>query len=172
MKRTGFKTKAPLTDAQKQLKDAYRKHKQDLKELAGLKREDSGKHHKIPVWYDGIRFASTLQRNHYKEFKLLIAAKVIKDYDYEIDIPLHVNGIRIGHYRADHIYFDIEANLPVICDSKGKETQLFAWKWKHVQAEYPHFIFETKYKDRTLRTYPRGQPLEMNDDWRSWGNAA
>lgn len=90
----------------------------------------------IPIWIDNIRWPSQLQGGHYVELKLLLKGDIIRDLDWEVDFPLHVNGKLITTYRADFTFFHIGRNRKVILESKGKETELFNLKWKLAKVEY------------------------------------
>lgn len=91
---------------------------------------------KTPV--DGILFDSMLEARGYEELKLFQAAKLIKDLETQIDIPLHVNEVLIGNYRADYMFTHVKSGSVVVGEAKGQWTDLAKWKWKHVQAEYRH----------------------------------
>lgn len=60
----------------------------------------------------------------------------------QVRYPLHAaGGTVVGHYVADFVYVDDGER--VIEDAKGVVTQLYAWKRRHVLAEYGVRIYET-----------------------------
>lgn len=157
MKRSGFKRKILSPEEQKE----KQRHK-DIKDAINAlnskgRRNNDKKFNNIPVWYDGIHFPSILQREHYKEYRILEKANEIAEYDYEVDIPLHKNGVLLGNIRVDHKYYDIKHQCHVIAETKSEATKtpLWAWKWDHLKAEYPEFIYEVRTEHKIQREYPK-----------------
>lgn len=90
---------------------------------------------------DGIVFASKREMIRYSHLKLLVRAGVITDLELQPVFECSVNGKRIGEYRADFRYRDLESRT-TIEDSKGMATPLYKWKKKHVEAQYGIRIIE------------------------------
>ena len=89
-----------------------------------------------PTVLDGIRFASRRECTRYVELKLLQRAGKITELALQPVYRLHVRGIKIGSYRADFKYLDVETGKYRVEDSKGFPTQLYRWKKRHVEAEW------------------------------------
>ncbi len=97
-----------------------------------------------PVVVDGIRFHSTKEANRYLDLRLLVKAGQARDLQLQPSYELQVNGVVIGHYRADFRYewLDVHQSwgecvwLLQVEDVKGYDTPLSRWKRKHVAAQY------------------------------------
>lgn len=104
------------------------------------------KYHAVPVWVDGIRFASTREARRYGELKILERIGQIRDLtlqpSFELHAPAAIEGHRkvIGVYRADFAYATKDGTI--IEDTKGVRTSLYTWKKKHVEIEYGVRIVE------------------------------
>lgn len=91
----------------------------------------------IKTTVDGITFDSKLEAKAYEELKLYQMGGLIRNLEIQVDIPLNVNDILIGNYRADFMFVHVKSRSEVVGEAKGQWTDLAKWKWKHVQAEYP-----------------------------------
>lgn len=95
------------------------------------------KYHAQAVVVDGIRFASKREARRWQELKALAHAGQINSLERQVPIVLHaVGGRLVGKYLADFRYFDVERGREVVEESKGFETELWKWKYRHVEAEY------------------------------------
>lgn len=72
------------------------------------------------VTLDGIDFASQAEANRYSQLKLLERARDIKALAVHPKFPLHVNGVLIGVYTADFLYY--EGGRQIVEDVKGVIT--------------------------------------------------
>lgn len=91
------------------------------------------------VVVNDILFQSMVEAKRYSKLAFCEKAGTIYKLELQPVYPLHVNGKKIGVYRADFRYW-LE-NLQWVEDVKTKETDLFKWKIKHVLAEYPDINF-------------------------------
>lgn len=113
------------------------------------------KYNATAVEIDGIKFDSKREAARYQDLKLLQQAGKISDLYFHRRWPLYayqvanvLNGSPavlsqklIGHYESDFDYTDLVTLESVIEDYKGFETDIFKWKWKHMQAQYPDYSF-------------------------------
>lgn len=91
-------------------------------------------------WFD-----SKGEAFRYMDLLMLERAKEIKDLKLQVKFPLHAGEDQlIGHYIADFTYLDSRSGERVVEDFKGKETQLFKWKRKHLEAQYKIKLLLTK----------------------------
>ncbi len=126
-------------------------------------RRSSNKYGNVKCYFDGIRFDSLIERDHYLEFQLLQKAGEISEYEFQRPFPLHVLGVRIGNIEPDHFYFDHSIKCFVVSDTKSPKsmTPLWKWKFKHMQTEYPQYVYEIRLKNKTNRYFPkRDQEIE------------
>jgi hypothetical protein len=99
---------------------------------------------------DGLTFASKQEARRWQELHLLARAGALTDLRRQVRLPLHAHGgALVGHYVADFVYR--EGGETVIEDVKGAprtssgaigRTDLYAWKRRHVAAEYGYAIRE------------------------------
>lgn len=92
------------------------------------------KYNAIAVRIDGYRFASTKESKRYKELKVLLNAKEIKDLELQPNYPIVINGFKICTYRADFRYVDVKTGETVVEDVKGFKTAIYKLKKKMVKA--------------------------------------
>lgn len=100
-----------------------------------------------PTIVDGIRFASKREAARYMELRLLERAGEIHQLEVQPRFPLHVGGVRIGHYVGDFRYYrKLTSGGPtsVVEDVKSPATRtaLYKWKKKHTEAEHGIAIVE------------------------------
>lgn len=151
MKRSGFKTKAPLTDAQKQLREAHREAKRALRSLnPGRKRINSGK-----KYFNGIRFDSAWERDVYIELLDKQNRKQIRDLDTHKVITFGIKndaGLELKlQINIDFEYFDIRLGRWVRADAKPHkrlDSQKRDWflRWKilnHIEPEFNYVLYRT-----------------------------
>lgn len=91
---------------------------------------------------DGIVFDSKSEANRYQQLKGLQSLGMIADLSLQPKYDLHVNGIKIGFYKADFLYLDVETGKQIIEDVKGMKTPMYNWKKRHMKAEYGIEIHE------------------------------
>lgn len=95
--------------------------------------------------YDGKVFASKLEASCYIELRLSERSGEIKDLQWQVPMPLVVNGVTICKYIADFTFqrkTTISKYEYVVRDAKGYITPEFRIKWKLAQALYPAFSWE------------------------------
>lgn len=93
------------------------------------------------VTVDGHRFDSMAEGARYWDLKVLQEAGEISDLELQPEYPCLVQGVKVGAYRADFRYRDAAGKL-VVEDVKGKRTDLYRWKKKHVEAQYGITVVE------------------------------
>ena len=100
------------------------------------------------VVYDGIKFDSQKEKNHYIGLKMLLKAGIIKDLElqktFELQPSFKKNGktYRKITYKADFCYFNNKVDKYIVEDVKGFKTEVYKLKKK---------IFEYVYKDYELK---------------------
>lgn len=101
------------------------------------------KYHAHASQYNGFRFDSLIEREHYKKLLALEKAGKISDLQvhprYELQPAFTDNtGARQRAivYEADFSY--IEAGRVIVSDTKGVETQVFKLKAKMFKKVYPN----------------------------------
>ena len=88
---------------------------------------------------DGVTFDSQAEAIYIQELKILERQNIIRDLELQRVFPLVVNEIRIGEYRADAVFFDIENDRTRVHDVKGGDataTKEFKLKAKLMLALY------------------------------------
>lgn len=83
---------------------------------------------------DGIRHASTAEARRWDVLKMIERAGAIRDLQRQVTFPLLVNGVQIGKYVADFVYYWPNSDR-VIEDVKGVETPMFRRSAKHMAAQ-------------------------------------
>lgn len=68
---------------------------------------------------DGIVFDSILEAEHYVNLRALQARGIIRELRCGPKFVFEVNGIQIGHYRADFSFIETATNRPKVQDVKG-----------------------------------------------------
>lgn len=101
------------------------------------------KYHAVPTVIDGIRFASKAEARRYQELLVLQRAGEIRELELQPRYRLHVNGWKLGEYRADFRYRTRDGET-VVEDVKGMLTPMYRWKKKHVAAEYGVDVVEVR----------------------------
>ena len=98
-----------------------------------------------PVTINGIRFDSSKEGRRYVDLQLLEQAGEIENLRVQVPYDLHVEGVKLGVYVADFVYFDVERGEEVVEDTKSPPTRtaLYRWKARHMAAEYDIEILET-----------------------------
>jgi hypothetical protein len=119
------------------------------------------KFHAQKVTIDGIEFASNAEGKRYGELKYLQMAKDIKALSCHPVFPLVVNGVTIGKYTADFVYF--EGGRRVCEDVKGIVTP---------EASLRMRLFKALHPDVELRLIQRGQAKAFKQRKVTVGEAA
>ena len=96
----------------------------------------------VPTTLDGLRFASKAEARRYQDLKLMEAAGEIAYLECHPCFPLIVNGVKVGTYIADFMYW--QEGRRVVEDVKGVRTQVYALKKKLVQALYGIEVVEVQ----------------------------
>ena len=100
--------------------------------------------HKTTV--NGIKFASKLEAERYRQLRLLekcdppLISDLVLQPEFQI-IQGYVDPetgekVKSTHYVADFQYVDLETNKIIVEDTKGIETDTFKIKWKLVRMQY------------------------------------
>jgi len=98
-----------------------------------------------PFWEEGIYWHSKRERRRWLELKLLQKSGEISELRRQVVFPLHVNGVRVATYRADHVYRDKSGQL-IVEDVKAAKrrgqrrsataTPAYQRSKRHLKAEY------------------------------------
>ncbi len=99
----------------------------------------------------GEWFGSTKEGKRYIELKNLERLTLIRSLQMQTPFELCANGVTLGQWRADFTYDELEPGgvghadvwTPIVEDCKGLKTALYAWKKRHVEAQYGITITET-----------------------------
>lgn len=67
---------------------------------------------------DGVVFASKREAARYRELTLMLAGGVITELELQPQYELVVNGYKIGTYRPDFRYWDVEQQRRVVEEVK------------------------------------------------------
>jgi len=102
-------------------------------------------------WADGIYWHSKRERHRWLELKLLEKSGEISELRRQVAFPLHAGGVRIGTYRADHVYRTKSGQL-IVEDVKAAKragqkmsataTPAYRRSKRHLKAEYGIDIME------------------------------
>lgn len=83
---------------------------------------------------DGIRFDSAREARRYCELKALERGGQVRNLELQPRYPLLVNGVLIGHYRADFRYTEVHTGRVVVEDAKGVRTRDYLLRKKLMRA--------------------------------------
>jgi len=92
------------------------------------------KYHNQKTDVDGYTFDSKAEANRYCDLKLLQKAKRICDLELQPRFDLTVNSVKIGFYKADFAYTEVENGERIVEDVKGVMTPVYRLKKKLVKA--------------------------------------
>ena len=115
------------------------------KQLLPLKPKKSKFHNIRTTTPDGLTHASKKEAARWVFLLELQAKGVICDLRRQIRYPLHVNGVKIGTYIADHQFVWEATGIPQVEDVKSVRTAklpLFRRNKKHMWAEYGIDVIE------------------------------
>ena len=99
---------------------------------------------------DGIKFDSKAEAKRYKELKLLEKVGEITDLELQVRYDFEINGVKLGFYKADFVYFVrlasslAESYGHTVEDVKGMKTPVYNLKKKLMLALHGIEILETK----------------------------
>ena len=102
--------------------------------LAGAKKQS--KYRNVKTEVDGIVFDSAKEAGRYGELKYLIDAGEIQHLVLQPKLQIEIEGVLIGSYFADFLYFDVCKGEHVYEDVKGMRTETYRLKKKLVEAQY------------------------------------
>lgn len=88
------------------------------------------KYNNTITFYKGVRYQSKKEAERARDLDLLLLAGEIEDLKRQVPFPLMVNGIKIGNYIADFVYYDKRKKEKIIEDVKGVVTPIFKLKSK------------------------------------------
>lgn len=104
----------------------------------------ANKYNAIRTEVDGIVFHSQAEARHYSRLKLLEKAGAIGTLELQPRYDLHVNGVKVGFYKADFRFRDMDTGEEVVVDVKGVKTPVYNLKKKMLKAEYGIDIQEVR----------------------------
>lgn len=104
-----------------------------------MPRPSRSKYRAVKTILGGVRFDSKKEARRWGELQLMEKAGRISLLQRQVNIPLHVGGIKVATYRADFTYR--ENDQLVVEDAKGYQTDIFKLKWKIVKILYPEWRF-------------------------------
>lgn len=96
--------------------------------------ERGRKYKNITTIYNGLSYHSAYEASVARDLDLRKKAKDIKSWERQVKIPLKVNGVTIGNYYIDFIIKHNDGTIEYL-EAKGMETDLWRWKWKHLEAQ-------------------------------------
>lgn len=99
-----------------------------------LKKAWKNKYRAQPVVTEEGRFASKKEYADWCALKLQEKLGYISHLERQVKFDLTVNGVKIGTYIADAVFF--ESKRRVIADSKGVQTPVYKLKKKLMKALY------------------------------------
>lgn len=91
----------------------------------------------------GFVFDSLGEYGRWKELKVLEASGHISGLERQVEFPLEVNGLPVGKYFADFVYFDNRLQTRIVEDYKGHKTAVYQIKRKLMQACLGITIYES-----------------------------
>ena len=99
-------------------------------------------------------FDSKLELSHYETLVLLEKAKKIKDLQRQVSIKLAKSSKCRIVYKADFVFYDLEAKEWVVMDSKGFITDSFRLKKAWLLDNFINFRFDIVFKNKVNVEYP------------------
>lgn len=87
--------------------------------------------------YKGEVYDSLGEMQYAQYLDLRKKTKLIRGWVRQVDMPLIVCGIQIGNMRIDFVVTHNNDDLEYV-EFKGAETELWRWKAKHLQAQWPN----------------------------------
>ena len=102
------------------------------------------KYHARKVEIDGITFASKAEGHRYLELKLMEKVGEIGGLELQPRYPLVVNGVKIGLYKADFLYKDMQTGKIIVEEVKGYKTREYKRTKLLIKAIYGIDIVEVQ----------------------------
>ena len=104
-----------------------------LAQIAAVAKPKRSKYGSKRVEVDGIKYDSKIEAR--RGIELIAKERIgeIAHLQHHVVFPLYVNGIKIGSYEADFVYWT--GNVRTIEDVKGVQTDVFRLKSKHMAAQ-------------------------------------
>ncbi len=134
-----MKAQATLAD----LRGPHLKSATDQILAQGGKIKKPHKYQAKEAWLDGIKFPSIKERDRYAVLLQMQMAGMVSELERQPVYALMVDGIIIGHYKADFRYRRKGETSLTVEDSKGVKTPLYQRSKKHMKAQYGIDILET-----------------------------
>lgn len=107
------------------------------------------KYHNKKVVYDGIKFDSIKEKNHYLALKMLEEAGIITELELQKKFELQPSFVdnngkkqRAITYIADFFYYETVQKLYIAVDVKGFRTDVYKLKKKMFMYQYPNIVFK------------------------------
>ncbi len=98
-------------------------------------------------------FDSQMEYRRWEELKLLRAAGQITNLERQVLFKLEINGVKIGRFTLDHMWFDVAANCWRYEDVKGVIVRDFTLRVKLMKAI--HGIDVTVWPERKRKARKR-----------------
>src|SRR5690242_19685172 len=83
-----------------------------------------------------LLFDSAGEAGRYCELCTLVRAGEVSDLRRQVPYIFVVNGVRVGVYQADFVYWDVRVSEQVVEDFKGVRTDVYRMKQKLMLACY------------------------------------
>ncbi len=104
--------------------------------MTWTQRNGGNKYGAVKTEFQGRHYDSKFEASVAAELDLLLKAKEYTKIEPQVTIPLIVNGMKVGQYRADFLCTLPDGSLEVV-EAKGMETMLFRLKWRVLEATRP-----------------------------------
>lgn len=103
-------------------------------EFRALKPAKKNKYGAIPTTLDGIRFASKREASYYAELKRRADLGEVYEVQLQPRFSFVHNGVLIGTYKPDFMFWDAIAHRNRVVDVKGVETREFRTNLRMMRA--------------------------------------
>ena len=113
-------------------------------EYNAMQTEKPRKYRNQPTMVDDIPFDSQAEARRYGELKLMEREGKIDGLVLQPRFPLTVNGVKIGTYVGDFLFYDKERQVTTVEDVKGVPTPVYRIKRRLMQAIHGIEIVEVK----------------------------
>ena len=113
-------------------------------EFNAMQAEKPRKYRNQPTMVDDIPFDSQAEARRYGELKLMEREGKIDGLVLQPRFPLTVNGVKIGTYVGDFLFYDKERQVTTVEDVKGVPTPVYRIKRRLMQALHGIEIVEVK----------------------------
>lgn len=101
------------------------------------------KYRAVKTVVDGITFDSKREAKRWQELQLLEKAGEIFNLGRQHRYDFEVNGIKLGFYKADFVYWLPKTKERIVEDCKGFKTPVYNLKKKLMKALHGIDILET-----------------------------